>query len=66
MTIDGTNLLQNLKDAKNSVRDYKPFQIGIVAGPVDPALPDSTREVSYNEISRSGPILQTPMRPGSF
>ncbi|MED4954109.1 extracellular solute-binding protein [Paenibacillus macerans] len=50
MTIDGTNLLQNLKDAKNSVRDYKPFQIGIVAGPVDPALPDSTREVSFNEI----------------
>ncbi|MGZ7445330.1 ABC transporter substrate-binding protein [Paenibacillus sp. TH7-28] len=50
MTIDGPYLLQNLKEAKNAVKDYKPFQIGIVAGPVDPALPDSTRDVSFSEI----------------
>lgn len=42
MTIDGTYMIQNLKQAKSAMKDYKPFQVGIAAGPVDPANPDKT------------------------
>lgn len=50
MTIDGPYLLQNLKEAKAAIKDYKPFQIGVVAGPVDPAMPDQTRDAYLNRI----------------
>ncbi|UMV48107.1 extracellular solute-binding protein [Paenibacillus macerans] len=50
MTVDGSNLLQNLKDAQGQIKDYKPFQIGAVAGPVDPAEPDKSRNISMSEI----------------
>ncbi|MGG1936718.1 ABC transporter substrate-binding protein [Paenibacillus macerans] len=50
MTVDGTNLLQNLKDAQGQIKDYKPFQIGAVAGPVDPAEPDKSRSISMRDI----------------
>ncbi|RRJ67383.1 extracellular solute-binding protein [Paenibacillus oralis] len=50
MTVDGTYLLQNLKDAQGQIKDYKPFQIGVVAGPVDPAEPDKSRNISMSEI----------------
>ncbi|MFD1179376.1 ABC transporter substrate-binding protein [Paenibacillus puldeungensis] len=43
-------ILENLKDAKNAVKNYKPFQVGIVAGPVDPTQPDSTRDASPGDI----------------
>ena len=43
-------ILQNVKDAKGTVKGYKPFQIGLVAGPVDPAQPDSTWEASPGDI----------------
>ncbi|WP_334072080.1 MULTISPECIES: ABC transporter substrate-binding protein [Paenibacillus] len=50
MTTDSSNFLQNLKEAKGRIKGYKPFQLGIVAGPVDPARPDETRGVYFNRI----------------
>ncbi|RCX21730.1 multiple sugar transport system substrate-binding protein [Fontibacillus phaseoli] len=50
MTIGRSYLLSNLKDAKNTIKDYKPFQVGIVAGPVDPAEPDKSRDITFNEL----------------
>lgn len=50
MTINGPYMLQNLKEASSAIKDYKPFQIGIVAGPVDPATPDQTRDAYMNRI----------------
>lgn len=50
MTTDGSYFLQNLKDVKGRLKDYKPFQLGIVAGPVDPAKPDESREVFFGQI----------------
>ncbi len=50
MTIDGSYLLQNLKETQNYVKDYKPFQIGAVAGPVNPADPEISRNIFFNDI----------------
>lgn len=50
MTVDGFYLMRNIKEAKGALKDYKPFQLGVVAGPVDPARPDETREVYFGEI----------------
>lgn len=50
LTIDGPYLLQNLKEAKSSLKDYKPFEVGMVAGPVDPADPESTRNIYFSDI----------------
>ncbi|GJM76713.1 sugar ABC transporter substrate-binding protein [Paenibacillus macerans] len=50
MTVDSTYMLQNLKDAQDRIKDYKPFQIGAVAGPVDPAEPDKSRNISVSDI----------------
>ncbi len=50
MTIGRSYLLNNIKDAKNMLKDYKPFQVGIVAGPVDPAEPDKSRDIYFNEL----------------
>lgn len=50
MTVESSYLLQNMKEAKNSIKDYKPFKIGMAAGPVDPALPDKTRDLYFNEV----------------
>ncbi|GGH33395.1 ABC transporter substrate-binding protein [Paenibacillus segetis] len=50
MTIGRPYNLQNLKQVRESLKDYKPFELGMVAGPVNPAEPDTTRDVSYNQI----------------
>lgn len=50
MTTSSSYLLSNIKDAKNTLNDYKPFQVGIVAGPVDPAEPDKSRDIHFNEL----------------
>lgn len=50
ITRGNASILQNIKEAKNALKNYKPFEIGIVAGPVDPAAPDKTRNVSIGEI----------------
>lgn len=50
MTVDGSYLLRNLKEAKDALKDYKSFQIGVAAGPVDPAEPDKSRDLYFNEI----------------
>lgn len=50
MTVDSFYLLQNLKDAQNQVKDYKPFQLGAVAGPVDPADPETSRSIFFSDI----------------
>lgn len=50
MTIDGTYMMQNLKQAKSAIKDYKPFQIGIASGPVDPANPGKTYNAYINDV----------------
>lgn len=50
MTLSSSYLLTDIKDAKGQVKDYKPFQIGIAAGPVDPAEPDKSRSIYFDEI----------------
>lgn len=50
MTTGNAYSLSVMKNAKESMKDYKPFQVGIVAGPVDPAEPDKLRNIKFNEI----------------
>lgn len=42
MTVDGNYLLSNIKEAASDLKDYKGFEIGIAAGPVDPTDPTKT------------------------
>lgn len=42
MTVDGSYLLSDMKEAASGLKDYKGFEIGIAAGPVDPADPTKT------------------------
>lgn len=50
MTVEGPYMLQNLKSVQDQVNDYKPFQLGAVAGPVDPADPGTSRNIFFNDI----------------
>ncbi|GGH33388.1 ABC transporter substrate-binding protein [Paenibacillus segetis] len=50
LTTGGLGMLQNLKEASDRIKDYKPFELGMVAGPIDPAEPDVTRDVYLNEV----------------
>ncbi|MNO40455.1 putative ABC transporter substrate-binding protein YesO [compost metagenome] len=50
MIVEGSYMLQSLKEAKNAIKDYTPFKIGMAAGPVDPASPDTTRNLYFNEV----------------
>ncbi|MEK4512978.1 MULTISPECIES: ABC transporter substrate-binding protein [Paenibacillus] len=50
MTIGRPYNLQNIKQARESLKDYKSFELGMAAGPVNPAEPDTTRDVSFNSI----------------
>lgn len=50
MTTGNAYSLSLMKNAKESMKGYKPFQVGIVAGPVDPAEPDKSRNIKFNEV----------------
>lgn len=50
MMIGDPFTLQMLKQAKTAIKDYKPFELGMVSGPVDPADPSTTRNAGINEI----------------
>lgn len=50
MSVESTYMLQDLKQAQEVITDYKPFQLGVAAGPVDPADPQTTRSVYFNDI----------------
>ncbi|TYA11309.1 extracellular solute-binding protein [Paenibacillus faecis] len=50
MTSGSAYLLRSMKEAKSTLKDYKPFQVGVIAGPVDPAEPETTRDIDINEI----------------
>lgn len=50
MAVESIYMLQDLKQAQDSLKDYKPFQLGVAAGPVDPADPQSSRNINFNEI----------------
>ncbi|WP_127195181.1 hypothetical protein [Paenibacillus anaericanus] len=50
MTIGRPDNLQILKQARESMKDYKSFELGMVAGPVNPAEPDTTRDVYFGQI----------------
>lgn len=51
MTTSGPYIFIQLKDAKEAVKDYKPFKLGVAAGPVDPAEPDKSRDFSMITVS---------------
>ena len=42
MTVDGSYILENIKRASSNMKDYKGFEIGVAAGPVDPSDPTTT------------------------
>lgn len=50
MTIGDTYVLRNLKEASDALKDYKSFEIGIVAGPAASTEPDKSRNISVNEV----------------
>lgn len=50
ITTSGSYMLQSMQQAKTAIPEYKPFELGIVAGPVDSAEPDATRDIYFNEI----------------
>ncbi|MBP1907180.1 multiple sugar transport system substrate-binding protein [Paenibacillus turicensis] len=50
MTVDRTYMLNNIKDAETYMKDYKKFEIGIAAGPVDPSEPTKTRGAFLNDL----------------
>ncbi|MEF2968173.1 extracellular solute-binding protein [Paenibacillus sp. M1] len=50
MTIGDPYTLQSLKDVKNSLKDYKPFELGMVSGPVDPTDPETTRSIYFSDL----------------
>jgi len=39
-----------MKQAQDVITDYKPFQLGVAAGPVDPADPQTTRSLYFSDI----------------
>ncbi|MNW42189.1 Maltose-binding periplasmic protein precursor [compost metagenome] len=51
MTTSGPYIFSQLKDAQETIKDYKPFKVGVVAGPVDPAEPDKIRGFSMVNVS---------------
>ncbi|MGG0824212.1 extracellular solute-binding protein [Paenibacillus turicensis] len=50
MTIDSPFMLSNIKDAAENMKDYKKFEIGIAAGPVDPSESTKTTGAHLNEL----------------
>lgn len=50
MVVASISQLQSLQAAKSGVKNYKPFTLGIVAGPVDPKDRKSTANVFVSEI----------------
>jgi multiple sugar transport system substrate-binding protein len=50
MTVGGSNILENIKQASTNMKDYKGFEIGIAAGPVDPSDPTTTNSAYLNEL----------------
>ena len=50
MSVESIYMLQNVKQAQDQLKDYKPFQIGIAAGPVDPADPQTSRNLYFSDI----------------
>ncbi|HEY4392346.1 MAG TPA: extracellular solute-binding protein [Paenibacillus sp.] len=50
MTVATGSLLPELKKAKTVVKGYTPFEIGLAAGPADPADPGTIRENTLGEI----------------
>ncbi|GAA0137494.1 hypothetical protein YSY43_43350 [Paenibacillus sp. YSY-4.3] len=50
MVIGDQSLLSRLDEARENVRDIDEFEVGMVAGPVDPAAPEYTRDISLRGI----------------
>jgi multiple sugar transport system substrate-binding protein len=50
MIVSMGSLLPELKGARTAIKGYTPFEIGLVAGPSDPADPGTIRENSLGEI----------------
>ncbi|GIP55856.1 ABC transporter substrate-binding protein [Paenibacillus vini] len=51
LTVNGSHILQKLKQAEEMIKDYEAFEVGLVSGPVDPADRETTREISFGDIT---------------
>nr|WP_246627970.1 extracellular solute-binding protein [Paenibacillus oenotherae] len=64
MTLNGSYAIDSMKQAKDALKDYKPFNLGIVTVPVDPSNPDvSTSFGVYNifAINAQSPNISAAM-----
>lgn len=50
MTVGGSYTLESIKQAASSMKDYKSFEIGVAAGPVDPSDPTNSHSAYLNEL----------------
>lgn len=50
MTMGDPYTLQNMKESRSYLKDYTPFEIGIAAGPVDPADPETASNMYLSDI----------------
>jgi multiple sugar transport system substrate-binding protein len=50
MTINGYNIIDQLEQAKNQIKDFKPLNWDIVTVPVDPKNPDKTTTFGVSEL----------------
>lgn len=50
LTTGDPYMLQSLKEARSAMKDYKPFELGMVSGPVDPTNPETSRNIYFSEI----------------
>ncbi|MNJ58223.1 hypothetical protein D3C77_538460 [compost metagenome] len=51
MSMASEDLFRAIESASASLEEYQPFEIGIVAGPVDPADPNKTNSVHIRDIT---------------
>ncbi|MFD3259474.1 ABC transporter substrate-binding protein [Paenibacillus lentus] len=50
ITTGDSYILRNIKDASEALKDYKPFEVGIVAGPASSTEPDKSRNINVSEV----------------
>ncbi|WP_193726645.1 ABC transporter substrate-binding protein [Paenibacillus guangzhouensis] len=50
MTIGGSWYMNEISRAKDQIKDFKPFQWGVVTAPINPAEPNSTNNMYLSEI----------------
>lgn len=50
MTVNSSYILRNLSEVADTLKDYEPFELGIVAGPADSADPTRSRNINTSDV----------------